>query len=180
LSRNDEELEHHRGAPLKRINSSYAIVLTGTPLENKLEELIFIVQFVDQHRPGPTWRLLHEHQVKDEAGRVTGYAGLAKSGRTLAPIMIRRRIVQCQQPATTSTPSPGADGSNNGKVTDAVCGAESRRTAARLRLGAHTAVRRLLRPYPQGAAHGTSIGGPDRPSATGTATLQCPPGSFRM
>ncbi len=76
---------------LKRIDSPYAIVLTGTPLENKLEELISIVQFVDQHRLGPTWRLLHEHQVRDEAGRVTGYAGLERIGQTLAPIMIRRR-----------------------------------------------------------------------------------------
>ncbi|MDB5515884.1 MAG: family helicase [Tardiphaga sp.] len=76
---------------LKRIDSSYAIVLTGTPLENKLEELISIVQFVDQHRLGPTWKLLHEHQVKDEAGRVTGYTGLEKIGQTLAPVMLRRR-----------------------------------------------------------------------------------------
>ncbi|MEH2546215.1 superfamily II DNA or RNA helicase [Bradyrhizobium sp. AZCC 2262] len=76
---------------LKRIDSSYAIVLTGTPLENKLEELISIVQFVDQHRLGPTWKLLHEHQVKDEAGRVTGYTGLDKIGQTLATVMIRRR-----------------------------------------------------------------------------------------
>jgi SNF2 family DNA or RNA helicase len=76
---------------LKRIDSSYAIVLTGTPLENKLEELISIVQFVDQHRLGPTWKLLHEHQVKDGTGRVTGYTGLEKIGQTLAPVMIRRR-----------------------------------------------------------------------------------------
>ncbi len=76
---------------LKRIDSPYAIVLTGTPLENKLEELISIVQFVDQHRLGPTWKLLREHQVKDEAGRVTGYTGLEKIGETLAPVMIRRR-----------------------------------------------------------------------------------------
>jgi superfamily II DNA or RNA helicase len=76
---------------LKRIDSPYAIVLTGTPLENKLEELISIVQFVDQHRLGPTWKLLHEHQVKDETGRVTGYTGLERIGQTLAPIMVRRR-----------------------------------------------------------------------------------------
>jgi hypothetical protein len=76
---------------LKRIDSPYAMVLTGTPLENKLEELISIVQFVDQHRLGPTWKLLHEHQIRDEAGRVTGYRGLEKIGETLAPIMIRRR-----------------------------------------------------------------------------------------
>ena len=67
---------------LKRIDSAYAFVLTGTPLENKLEELVSIVQFVDQHRLGPTWKLLHEHQVKDEFGRVTGYTRLEKIGQT--------------------------------------------------------------------------------------------------
>jgi superfamily II DNA or RNA helicase len=88
---------------LKRIDSPYAIVLTGTPLENKLEELISIVQFVDQHRLGPTWKLLHEHQVKDDGGRVTGYTGLEKIGQTLAPIMIRRRKSEVlrQLPART-------------------------------------------------------------------------------
>jgi ERCC4-related helicase len=82
---------------LKRIDSAYAVVLTGTPLENKLEELISIVQFVDQHRLGPTWKLLHEHQVKDEGGRVTGYTGLDRIGQTLAPVMIRRRKAEVLQ-----------------------------------------------------------------------------------
>ncbi|MFO1332174.1 MAG: DEAD/DEAH box helicase [Rubrivivax sp.] len=76
---------------LKRIASPYAVVLTGTPLENKLEELISIVQFVDRHRLGPTWRLLDEHQQRDDAGRVIGYRGLDRIGQTLAPVMLRRR-----------------------------------------------------------------------------------------
>jgi len=76
---------------LKRIDSPYAVVLTGTPLENRLEELISIVQFVDQHRLGPTWRLLHEHQQRDDHGRVIGYKNLDKIGRTLSSIMLRRR-----------------------------------------------------------------------------------------
>jgi hypothetical protein len=76
---------------LKRIACPYAIVLTGTPLENRLEELISIVQFVDQHRLGPTWRLLHEHQQRDDGGRVVGYKDLGRIGATLAPIMLRRR-----------------------------------------------------------------------------------------
>jgi len=66
-------------------------VLTGTPLENRLEELISIVQFVDQHRLGPTWRLLEEHQMRDEVGRVIGYRALDRIGQTLAPVMLRRR-----------------------------------------------------------------------------------------
>lgn len=76
---------------LKRIASPYALVLTGTPLENRLEELISIVQFVDQHRLGPTWRLLDEHQLRDDAGRVIGYRALDQIQQTLAPVMLRRR-----------------------------------------------------------------------------------------
>ena len=76
---------------LKRIASPYALVLTGTPLENRLEELISIVQFVDQHRLGPTWRLLDEHQMRDDAGRVIGYRALDRIAQTLAPVMLRRR-----------------------------------------------------------------------------------------
>jgi SNF2 family DNA or RNA helicase len=76
---------------VKRIHSPYAIVLTGTPLENRLEELISIVQFVDRDRLGPTFRLLHEHQVRDEHGKVVGYQNLDRIGRTLEPLLMRRQ-----------------------------------------------------------------------------------------
>ena len=76
---------------LKRLRTRHAFVLTGTPLENRLEELVSIVQLVDQARLGPTWRFLREHQLRDDHGRVTGYQNLDAIGRTLAPIMIRRR-----------------------------------------------------------------------------------------
>jgi superfamily II DNA or RNA helicase len=75
---------------VKKVNAPYAVVLTGTPLENRLEELISIVQFVDQYRLGPTFRLLHDHQVRDDVGKVIGYTGLDRIGKTLAPILIRR------------------------------------------------------------------------------------------
>ena len=76
---------------VKKIAAPYAIVLTGTPLENRLEELISIVQFVDRYRLGPTFRLLHEHQVRDPVGKVVGYTGLDRIGQTLAPVLVRRK-----------------------------------------------------------------------------------------
>jgi superfamily II DNA or RNA helicase len=76
---------------VKRIASPYALVLTGTPLENRLEELVSIVQFVDRFRLGPTFRLLHEHQVRDEFGKVVGYRDLDRVGQTLAPVLMRRQ-----------------------------------------------------------------------------------------
>lgn len=76
---------------LKRLETRFAVVLTGTPLENRLEELLSVVQLVDRHRLGPTWRFLHEHQLTDDSGRVTGYRRLDRIGETLAPILLRRR-----------------------------------------------------------------------------------------
>jgi superfamily II DNA or RNA helicase len=76
---------------VKKIASPYAVVLTGTPLENRLEELVSLVQFVDPHRIGPTFRFLHDHQILDEFGKVVGYRNLDRIGQTLAPVLIRRR-----------------------------------------------------------------------------------------
>jgi SNF2 family DNA or RNA helicase len=79
---------------LKRIASPCALVLTGTPLENRPEELVSMVQFVDQHLLGPTWKLLDEHRGRDEAGRVIGYRALDRIRETLAPVMLRRRMAE--------------------------------------------------------------------------------------
>lgn len=76
---------------VKQVPSPYAVVLTGTPLENRLEELVSIVQFIDQQRLGPTYRLLHDHQQLDEHGKVVGYRDLNRIGQTLQPILIRRQ-----------------------------------------------------------------------------------------
>lgn len=75
---------------IKKLESKYAMVLTGTPLENRLEELHSIVEFVDRHHLGPRFRFLAEHQHVEENGRVIGYRNLAGIGRTLEPILIRR------------------------------------------------------------------------------------------
>lgn len=76
---------------VKKIQSPYAIVLTGTPLENRLEELVSIVQFVDRFRLGPTFKLLDTHQVRDEHGKVIGYQRLDQLGATLKPVLLRRQ-----------------------------------------------------------------------------------------
>ena len=75
---------------IKRLESPYAIVLTGTPLENRLEELYSIVEFVDRFRLGPMFRFLDRHQHVDENGRVVGYQRLNDISKTLKPILVRR------------------------------------------------------------------------------------------
>jgi SNF2 family DNA or RNA helicase len=75
---------------IKQLKSRYAFVLSGTPLENKLEELFSVVEFVDGRRLGPAFRFLHEHRMEDENGRLLGYRGLDRIHEQLAPILLRR------------------------------------------------------------------------------------------
>ena len=75
---------------IKQLKSRYAFVLTGTPLENKLEELFSVVEFVDGRRLGPAFRFLKEHRMEDEKGKLLGYRGLDQIHRQLEPILLRR------------------------------------------------------------------------------------------
>lgn len=75
---------------IKQLKSHYAFVLTGTPLENKLEELFSVVEFVDGRRLGPAFRFLQEHRMEDENGKLLGYRGLDQIHRKLEPILLRR------------------------------------------------------------------------------------------
>jgi SNF2 family DNA or RNA helicase len=74
----------------KQLKSRYAFVLTGTPIENKLEELFSVVEFIDGRRLGPAFRFLHEHRTEDENGRLIGYRGLDRIHDQLAPVLLRR------------------------------------------------------------------------------------------
>jgi SNF2 family DNA or RNA helicase len=90
---------------VKRLRSRYAFVLTGTPLENRLEELYSIVQFVDDRRLGPAFQFLHDHRMLDEDGKLIGYRNLDKVREKLAPILLRRTRAEVlsQLPARTDT-----------------------------------------------------------------------------
>ncbi|MBI2685165.1 MAG: DEAD/DEAH box helicase [Acidobacteria bacterium] len=75
---------------IKQLKSRYAFVLTGTPLENKLEELFSVVEFIDGRRLGPAFRFLHEHRMEDEKGKLIGYRGLDRIHDQLSPVLLRR------------------------------------------------------------------------------------------
>lgn len=75
---------------VKKLRSRYALVLTGTPLENKLEELYSIVQFVDDRRLGPAFQFLSDHRLEDAKGNLTGYRNLDAIREKLSPIFLRR------------------------------------------------------------------------------------------
>jgi len=76
---------------IKQLESTFAIVLTGTPIENRIEELHSIMEFVDRYHFGPLYRFVHRHRVLDGDGKVVGYQHLESVRRSLEDVMIRRR-----------------------------------------------------------------------------------------
>jgi len=87
-------------AAVKLIPTRYAFVLTGTPLENRLEDLYSLMQVVDPKILGPLWRYMVDFHVTDERGKVLGYRNLSVLRKRLAPVMLRRdrSIVSDQLP----------------------------------------------------------------------------------
>ncbi len=78
---------------VKRLPRKHAIVLTGTPLENKLEDVYSIVQFLDPHMLSPLWRFAADHFMlsRKKKGKILGYRNLDQLHRRLQSIVIRRR-----------------------------------------------------------------------------------------
>ena len=75
---------------IKGLRSRFALVLSGTPLENHLDELFSVVEFIDDRRLGPAFRFFNRHRVVDEKGKVLGYKNLAELRERLKPILLRR------------------------------------------------------------------------------------------
>jgi hypothetical protein len=76
---------------VKRLAAPYAFVLTGTPLENRIDEIYSLVEFLDPQLFGPLFRFNREFYDLDERGRPAGYRNLDELRRRIRPLMLRRR-----------------------------------------------------------------------------------------
>ncbi len=90
---------------VKSLKAPYAFVLTGTPLENRIDEVYSIVQYLDPELLGPLFRFNRDFYELDERGRPIDYKNLDELKRRLAAVMLRRRKqdVETQLPSRTVT-----------------------------------------------------------------------------
>ncbi len=75
---------------IRQLQSTYRLVLSGTPLENRLGELFTVTRFVDEHLLGPAYEFFHKYHVVDERGKTLAYHRLDELRETLRPILLRR------------------------------------------------------------------------------------------
>ncbi len=76
---------------VKRLKSRYAFVLTGTPLENRIDELYSIMGFVNPAIFGPLFRFNRDFYELNERGRPAGFKNLKLLHDRIKPRMLRRR-----------------------------------------------------------------------------------------
>ena len=76
---------------IKRLRSRYAFVLTGTPIENRIDELYSLVDFLDPSVFGPLFRFNREFYQLDDRGKPIGYCNLEQMHARVKPLMLRRR-----------------------------------------------------------------------------------------
>ncbi len=74
----------------RKVRSEYAVILSGTPLENKLEELYSVMEFADSYCLGPFWQFRADCIVTDSGGKTVGYKNLNAVGETARQCLIRR------------------------------------------------------------------------------------------
>lgn len=55
---------------VKSLKSRFALVLSGTPLENRLDELYSVVQFLDGRHLGPGFQFFNKYRITDDKGYV--------------------------------------------------------------------------------------------------------------
>lgn len=82
---------------IKRLTAPYAFVLTGTPLENRIEEVYSIVEFLDPGIFGPLFRFNREFYKLNEHGRPIEVYNLGELHRRISPIMLRRRKAEVEE-----------------------------------------------------------------------------------
>ena len=94
---------------VKRLEPAYRLVLTGTPMENRIDELASIVEWVDDRAMEPKWRLNPLHAIHaDGRKEVVGVRHLDTIRTRLKPVMVRRvrQDVLSQLPPRTDTRVP--------------------------------------------------------------------------
>ena len=94
---------------VKGLTPNYRLVLTGTPMENRIEELASVVEWVDDSALEPKWRLSALHAIRaDGRQEVVGVRNLETLRDRLRGSMLRRvrQDVLTQLPPRTDTRVP--------------------------------------------------------------------------
>jgi len=84
-----------RTKKIKKLKSKYKFALTGTPVQNKPDELYSFIEFIDKDFFGPYSTFKKEYIVEDYSQGypiLQGYINFEELNQKVAPLMLRRKL----------------------------------------------------------------------------------------
>ncbi len=90
---------------VKKLQSRYMFVLTGTPLENRIDELYSLMSILDPQVLGPLFRFNREFYLLNANGRPEGYKNLQHLRERIRPYLLRRRKADVEKELPDRTDS---------------------------------------------------------------------------
>jgi SNF2 family DNA or RNA helicase len=82
---------------IKKLKSQYKLVLTGTPLENRIQDLYSLIQFIRPTDLESLYTFSNKYETRDESGKLIGYKNLHEVAEFIAPFLLRRRKTEVLQ-----------------------------------------------------------------------------------
>ncbi|MDR1932519.1 MAG: DEAD/DEAH box helicase [Spirochaetales bacterium] len=84
--------ETKTASAVKRLKAKHTLVITGTPIENRLIDIYSIINAIDPYYLGPLWEFSYQHCLFDieKPNKINGYYDLQKLNALLSNILIRR------------------------------------------------------------------------------------------
>ena len=81
---------------IKSLKKKHALIITGTPIENRLTDLYSVVSFINPEFLSPLWEFSYEHYYfdPDSKNKIVGYYNLANLKKKLNNVLIRREKKQ--------------------------------------------------------------------------------------
>ena len=87
-----KNFETKTASSIRRLQFKHVLIITGTPIENRLIDIFSIVGAIDPYFFGPLWEFSYQHCLFDpeKHNKINGYYNLQKLNKRLDPILIRR------------------------------------------------------------------------------------------
>jgi SNF2 family DNA or RNA helicase len=87
-----KNFETKTAGSLKKLEVKHKLVITGTPIENRLIDIFSIMGIIDPYFLGPLWEFSYQHCLFDplKYNKINGYYNLKSLNEKLDKILIRR------------------------------------------------------------------------------------------
>jgi len=87
-----KNFETKTASSIRRLVFKHVLIITGTPIENRLIDIFSIVSAINPYFFGPLWEFSYQHCLFDpeKHNKINGYYNLQKLNKQLEPILIRR------------------------------------------------------------------------------------------